>query len=329
VTPRAVLVMGFGNSGCAAVTDLLGEVEGFHCPPQEFSLFEHPDGLLALEDAMVSSWTQFSAEWALRRYRDLVHVLARPSTRFRFGQDYARFFCSDFEEISLAYLRELTDLTYEGYYMFRRAEMSRAEYFGYLLSLRFKLDAGHRYFSRKYETAVVVDADQFTDRTRAYTSRLLRSMTRESGASDVALLQGGSPYHVERSNRAFESAASIIVDRDPRDIYLSARAATYLPREVGAFVRWFKATRERAWQKGDAKAMKVLFEDIVTDYDEQVARIFDFLALDPARHTKKRTRLQPEASAKRIAKWKSYPRQDEIRRIEEELGPYLWRPRQG
>lgn len=318
---RAVLVTGFGNSGATAVTDLLGEVEGFKCPKQEFFLIQHPDGIMALENALVHSWSEFGPDWAIRRFRELVDVLARPATRFRFGMDYEAAFCRDFRALSAAYVSKLTGLTYDGHLMFRRAEMGRAAYFAYSQLRRFSLQ--HHLFG-SYDTSFVPEPAKFLPHTKEYLGRLLRSIAGSDSVTDVSLLVGASPYQVERCARYFDRSATVIVDRDPRDIYLSARASSYMPRELGSFIDWFKATRENSWQGGEGNATKLFFEDLVTRYDETVTNLFRFLDVDPARHTRKKSVLKPEASAKRLAKWKAYPKQDEIRRIERELAPYLW-----
>ena len=87
---RAVLVTGYGNSGVTAVVDLLGECEAYRCPTPEFFLIQHPDGIMALENALLHSWSEFGPDWAIRRFADPVDVLARPSTRLRFGLDAER-----------------------------------------------------------------------------------------------------------------------------------------------------------------------------------------------------------------------------------------------
>lgn len=323
---RAVLVTGFGNSGVTAVMDLLGECEGYKCPPQEFFLIQHPDGILALEDALVHSWSEFAPDWAIRRFRTLVDVLARPATRFRFGMDYDRLFCRDFRALAIDYSNELAGIKYEGHLMFRRSEMNRAEYFAYNMARRFKLEPVNAYFARKYDTAFVPDPARFITQTKELMRKLLRSIAGDSAVSDVALCLGASPYQVSRSSRYFSRSATVIVDRDPRDIYLSARSSSYMPREVGPFIDWYKSTRTNSWQGGEGKAIKIMFEDLVVNYDQSVEKLFRFLDIDPARHTKKKSILKPEASAKRIAKWKSYPEQGEIERIAAELAPYLWIP---
>src|SRR5260221_3653450 len=125
---RAILVAGYGNSGVTAVMDLLGECEGYVCPASEFFLIQHPDGIMALENALLHSWSEFGPDWAIRRFSELCDVLARPSTRFRFGLDYDRLLCKDFHALCERYVSDLTRLKYDGHLMFRRSEMGRAEY---------------------------------------------------------------------------------------------------------------------------------------------------------------------------------------------------------
>lgn len=323
-TPRVVHVTGFGNSGAGAVMHLLGECEGFHCPPQEFYVLHHPDGLMSLEDSLVRTWDPFGPDYALRRFRDLVKVLARPHTRFQFGLDYHRLFTPRFAELANAFADRISDVRFDGHFMFRRAEMSAPEHFAFLACQRFKLARGSRFFLKRYGTQFVTSGEPFMKEARAFVDELTRAIVEGTGATDLALLQGSLPNHVDRCNGYFESAKAVIIDRDPRDIYLSAQSATYMPRDVGAFIAWFEAARAGAPKKGvHGGAINVSFEDLVLDYDRTVGAIFDFLGVDPARHTKKRTVFKPEQSAKRIAKWKSHPDKAALRRIEAALPGYL------
>src|SRR5438552_5163628 len=112
-TREALLVTGFGNSGAGAVMDLLREVDGICCPEVEFFVVQHPDGVMALETALVHSWTEFGPDWAIRRFLDMVEVLRRPHSRIRFGQDYERLLCQDFAAISRRYIERLINFRYD------------------------------------------------------------------------------------------------------------------------------------------------------------------------------------------------------------------------
>lgn len=319
-----MLVTGFGNSGVTAVTDLLAEIDGVLCPPQEFFLIQHPDGLTALEDAIVHSWSEFGPDSAIRRFEHLVDVLARKSTRLRFGLDYERHFSKSFRRILDGYIARLTSVTYDGHLMFRRAEMPKAEYAMYEVARRFGVGAVNRYFARKYNTRFVSDPSKFLEETRRLTREMLEAIDAGRGSTDIALLLGTSPYQVARTAKYFDDPVTIVVDRDPRDIYLSAKTSSYMPREIGAFIRWFEATRDNAWQTGSERVLKLYFEDLVFDYDASVGKVLSFLGIDGSRHTKKKTRFKPESSAKRIGKWKNHPDQAEIDRVARELERHLW-----
>lgn len=99
----------------------------------------------------------------------------------------------------------------------------------------------------------------------------------------------------------------IIVDRDPRDIYISDKflwsTPKYgsqimpMPRDLDGFCGYWLAMHERAAEnKGLENVLFVQFEDLIYNYDETVKEIFDFCGIDGARHIKKKVIFVPENS---------------------------------
>lgn len=99
----------------------------------------------------------------------------------------------------------------------------------------------------------------------------------------------------------------IIVDRDPRDIYLSDKYywSTFkfgsqimpMPRELDLFCDFWKAMHNRAdKQRGQKNILFVQFEDLIYKYDETVKKIFDFCEIENSRHIAKKTIFDPNHS---------------------------------
>ena len=76
-TPKIIIGAGFGSSGLSAFMNLLEEVEGIYTTPQEFAMFNDPDGLISLESALIDNWSIFQGNVAIRRFKKLAKVLSK------------------------------------------------------------------------------------------------------------------------------------------------------------------------------------------------------------------------------------------------------------
>lgn len=99
----------------------------------------------------------------------------------------------------------------------------------------------------------------------------------------------------------------IIVDRDPRDIYISDKyfwsmakfgnQTMPMPRDVDGFCDYWLAMHERAdLQRGQKNILFVQFEDLIYRYGETVKKIFDFCGFDGKRHIREKQAFVPEKS---------------------------------
>ena len=99
----------------------------------------------------------------------------------------------------------------------------------------------------------------------------------------------------------------IIVDRDPRDIYISDKyfwsTAKFgyqtmpMPTEIDSFCDYCLSMHERAAkQYGQKNILFVRFEDLIYKYEETVKKIFDFCEIDSERHVDKKKVFKPELS---------------------------------
>ncbi len=346
-TYEAILVVGYGNSGASVLVDLLKECDGFLCPEIEFYVAQHPDGVIGLENALVSSWSDFGPDWAIRRFNELIDVLARPATRFRFGLNYSELLSPDFKEISNKYINRLVDFRHSGYFYFRSAEMSglthsllylvgimrtfvrQVKRFDYLSTLSFSLNMMLVKLTRRlssFSTIMACPKNTFFNITRQYFEELFRALDQGDKAHKVVLDQGTTAYQPARVMNYFHSARTIIIDRDPRDIFISAIASMYLPLEVNEFIRWHKMTREMSIQatEGNERIIRINFEELIFDYQSSCRRIFCFLGCEDSIHVDKGKYFIPEISAKGTGKWKTYPLQSQISLIEKELSDYLY-----
>ena len=102
--PDIIIGAGFGSSGLSALMDLLEEVDGLCITPQEFAMFNDPDGIISLESALLDNWSIFQGNVALCRYIKLTKALSKKYASPYPGLDYTKFFGNDFTKIAKRYV---------------------------------------------------------------------------------------------------------------------------------------------------------------------------------------------------------------------------------
>jgi len=345
---EAILVAGYGNTGASVVIDLLKECDGFICPDVEFYVAQHHDGVIGLENALVNSWSDFAPDCAIRRFNELIDILARPATRFCYGYNYCELLSPAFKAISNKYISKLINFSHSGHFSFRRAEMSFLSHF--LLSLissmrriirkikknnnlntySFFLDVLLVKLIRRFSgfsTIMACPAENFLNITREYFDELFHALDKNDEADKIVLDQGATAYQPVKTMNYFHAAKTIIIDRDPRDIFISALSSTYLPIKVKNFIMWHKMTREMSVKAAldNTQIFRINYEELIFSYCDSCRRLFSFLGCDNSIHVNKGKYFVPEKSAKSTGKWiSSSSLQREISLIEKELSNYLY-----
>ena len=137
------------------------------------------------------------------------------------------------------------------------------------------------------------------------------------------------PTNVSRYTRYFNDVKVIVVDRDPRDIYLLEKVRwqwgvipVATPEE---FVTWFKITRKNKDKDDASKVFRLKFEDLVYNYEETKDKLISFVGVPKERHTRPRSIFNPDISIKNTnMKMKISGYEMDIKYIEEHLSEYLF-----
>ncbi len=344
---NAILVAGYGNTGASVVIDILKECEGFACPDVEFYVAQHPDGIIGLENALINSWSDFSPDWAIRRFKKLIDILDRKGGRLRFGLNYNELISKEFKKISSAYIEKLTDFDHSGFLYFRRADMKILTrlflYFADVFRGRVgKLQGNYKIKEKMFwldtffvklnrwlsdsKTNMSSPGQSFFEITRNYFEELFCALDKDRTKHSIVLDQGTTAYQPVRIMKYFHSSKTIIVDRDPRDIYVSALKSLYMPIEVEKFIKWHKMTREmsRKATLDNQNVLRLCYEDLIFDYEKSCDFIFSFLGYDKSIHVNKGKYFVPEVSVKGTGKWNNCSLWNQVTLIEEELSAYIY-----
>lgn len=154
------------------------------------------------------------------------------------------------------------------------------------------------------------------------------ALSGESLAFDQ-LFPGNNP---QSCFKYFDDPYAIVVDRDPRDIYvfgktvlLKGAAGHIMPlNNVKDFVTYYKALREnQPYKEENGRILRLRFEDLVYNYDSATKQLREFLHL--GENPNPMSIFDPSLSMANTQVWKRYPEyKKDIDYIETELKEYLF-----
>lgn len=331
---RVIDLSGYSFSGKGAFFELLSEFNGYHYHSIEFEfeLLRTPGGILDLEDALVTHWSPVRASEALRLFKKLISVFGGNrslySRLFSHGYHYD-FYFNGFTKLSNKFLSDLVQSRWKSPWPFALNTKSILDVFFRKLMYRLGFTSCMEfvvYFSRLTQSefdAIVMD----------YLENLFRSILKPT---DTTLLLNNAfePFYPYKSHRFFRHPKSILVDRDPRDIYLSAKRNGMVSKSnvgkavvgntVEDFISRFLMYRSHNENQNSDSVLNLRFEDLVLSYDRTLNLLYDFLGESPANHIYKAERFNPEKSKRnvRIYLHASNSELADIKKIEERLSQF-------
>lgn len=337
---RIVTSTGYGGTGSSAVTDILLEMscvkERSH---REYKFLHEGAGLKDLENA-IQEGHRLKVDWAINRFIE-------QSRKNAYDRKYKETFGEKFLPLTREFIDRLCEVKWHGNWYGRLEEIERKPFkekrrikcaTGYynasgkefLLFENEDLALAYKYFNEIYYTC---DTQKFINEARRYTFALMNAAAEGGGLAENDYLfidQLLPPINIAEYQRYFYTPVkTFVVDKDPRDLYLTNNlfwADRFNPSfDVEVYIKWYRATRDKARKNVDAgNTMFLMLDDLVFDYEGTLKRIYGFLKVDPIVHTHKRERFQSEKSRVNVALYRRYDNyKDEVKRIEEELGEYL------
>ena len=331
MTTNFIDLSGYSYTGKSAVYDLLSEVSDVKLfgVETEFDLVRSQSGLINLYQNLVSNWSPVRSSSAIRDFIHLIKVTQGDgsffSRLFDSGYMYTKFF-PGFRLASHRYADSLISSKYRAYWPFYTTDNSA------ILILLKKLR--HRLFRADIRGDVFLSRlseDQFFSLTSSYLNDLFQSIPNFHLYNDIVFnncFEPDSSHFMDKLNLPFRQ---VVVDRDPRDVYISAiksankdASSAILGGGVGDFVVRYKIFRQGG--NHSKNCLKINFENLVLDYENTISDIFNFLDISPTRHVDKTKFFNPCKSSAHIGSWKSIADKallSNINFIEKKLSHYL------
>ena len=303
--PKYIIVLGTTYSGSGAVYDYLAGRGDLHDPLDvaEYLLPQAPGGLMALEAAAGQAFHHAIADHAVILFAERARKLARSSTRRQYGKGYASRI-PDFLPAVERFLDVVTAARMPMQLDWHKLVESNSRRLLWWLKTHLGLH------SPAVPTHILVPADELVVAAQALHDRLFQPSIRQP----VLLNQAGSGWNPVESTKYFNGRKVVLVTRDPRDQFAELKQFKKA-RDVGEFVKWYRALQKRIAAVDEGVVLKLSFEEFVNNNKAAVISLCDHFGLDgPAPSS-----YQASFSEKNIGKYKSWLTPHEIERIEADL----------
>ena len=295
---KLVDISGLGHSGKTVVNHLLSEVDGFyvHSPSFEFDLIRLPDGILDLKRNIVNNWTPIRSDIQIKRFLNLCSNL---------DNNYQENLSVNLNELAYNFVNNLTEFKLEIHW-YDHLYSSDKDSFKYYLFKELKKIKFLKFLKRiigiklnnKKDTVRLIGSEYFERYVKLFLEEVL-----QRDKNFIVTNNAFEPFSPDESISFFENAYCIVVDRDPRDIYLSSLMADkiYIPsyekennkvdydfirdqkidflgsRNVDSFIwRQLKIRQEIAKNSNSNRVLRVRYEDLVLDYEKSVKKYSNF-----------------------------------------------------
>ncbi|MBR9947673.1 sulfotransferase domain-containing protein [Clostridiaceae bacterium Marseille-Q4145] len=333
---QIIVPTGYMGSGSSAVTDLLSEVKEYSCEngSYEYVFLNCPNGLFDLEDKLLRGNNSFRSDEALHSFYNCMRQLHFEKNcwmtdyKHKIGEKFITY-CDEF-------LRSIVDeVLPDNFWYYQELpnrQMVMKKYIGKFIS-RVTLGKIKPNPVLKYRDMWLSypSKEEFYDCAKRFLNNIFELMG--GMENNLILDQLILPHNLYRVGNYFDDNVKIIVvDRDPRDVFLLNK---YYWKKIGvpvpfaydveSFCKQYKKMRECENIVYNKNILRIHFEDIVYSYEKTISEIFLFLKIEEKDHIYKKTKLVPEKSKKNTQLFvQNNQFEKEAEYIEQNLAKYIY-----
>ncbi|MCI8466458.1 MAG: hypothetical protein HFI63_11520 [Lachnospiraceae bacterium] len=325
---KKVTCVSYHSSGSSAVVDYIKEFKNVSFPQQEVEcrFLQDPDGISDLEFQLIDNWHRLNSGFAIKRFEQFAK---------RYHHHYSLLFGKNWAIYAQKYADSLKDFTFNGYWhcdisifpVYMKAYYYMRRAINRIMPEKLKKKPDYNYFPGAVSYHSHLSKEEFYRNTRLFVENLCKSVFHDR-QSLIILDQFVSTTNIKRYMNYAEDLKVILVDRDPRDVYIEEQHIDdhVLPVEVQLFAKQFSDMRiGQAKEILTDNVLKIQFEDMLYKYEETTRTIRDFLELDEKDHINKFKYFNPKNSIRNTKLWERYPGYDEEMKILQSLaGDYFY-----
>lgn len=326
---KIITCAGYYRTGSSAVTDFFSEFD--NCKSlgiTEVRILQDPYGISNLETNIIEHPHRHNTSHAIKKFID--------SAKFENGnfisKRYKSIFGDIFMKATLQYVNDITQCKCRNHWRYDVIEKGNFIYMlnSLLETCYEKISHGQRksFFDNEFAYYTGIKKEEFYKATKKYTSTLFSSIC--CNAEYIMVDQLAAPHEASRYLNYIDDMYIIIVERDPRDLWI-LESMKYrwgvIPQDnVNDFCTWYKITREhRKHEKDNERVCFIYLEDLIYKYDETSKFLIKFVGNNKIYHTHIKDSFNPDISIKGTRVWEKYPdKKKEIDIIERELSEYLY-----
>lgn len=332
---KIITCTGFYGTGSSAITDLFMDCKNVACKGDyEIRLLHDPYGVSDLEYNLIDNPNRHNTSNAIKKFKWNIDFLSGNTL----NKKYEAYFDNKFKSLSYKYIDDICEFKYFGKWHWDVVERGKLFWiadrsYNKILTILEKIfhlykENGHDLLPKnEMAYAGVMDRDVFYKMTQNYIDKLLDIINKEK-KEYVFVDQLVPPSNFKRYNNYVNNLNVIVVDRDPRDIFILEKEIWHghvVPcYDIDKFCDWFIWTRKMFEHSGiPENVIKIQFEDLIYNYETTIEQIFKFVGIDKINYTA--NHFIPEKSKKNTRLWKQYPQyENEISKIESRLHKYCY-----
>lgn len=306
-----VSVTGYYATGSSAVIDLLREYEKVQVVPEIGYLYEHvvfyiSGGLFDLCTLLQTANTPHGSDMVINHFAQSMKRLNENelvwfgSYKHLYGDEFMKIVYEFIDSISTS--RKGSSFEHVKYSRFSLIK-AMAQFAVHIIQGR-KISKYGRYYVRDNWPVYfsMPTSDELYAAAKKFTSSYFQMVRK--GIDGYCIYDHLIwPQQVDAHSKCFDNNFKVIIlDRDPRDLYLLNKyyfskihhTKPYLPDTPSAFIEQWKRTIVPHFNNPNALAIH--FEDLIYNYDKTVSVIEEFLGIGSNDHVNKKTKFIPENS---------------------------------
>ncbi len=313
MNPVRVSVTGFYGTGSSAVIDLLKEYKNAHNVPEvgipyEHTTFYSAGGLFDLCTLLTKGNAPLQSDYVINNFIDKMKQL----------NDYDYLWFGSFKKLTgdkfMDSVHEFVDKISVHHKGTNYNHVIKTRFSPVKAILQLVAHIVYKKKFKKYGVGYVYDnkpiyysnltSDELYQAVREFTKRYFDIFASPDSELDIYdhLIW---PQQVDSHARCFDDNFKIIiVNRDPRDVYISdqflwckppiGRGKPHFDENPLKFIDEWNKTVSPEYH--NPNVLRIQFEDLIYNYDETVCQIENFLGLSPSAHINKRKFFIPEKS---------------------------------
>ncbi len=321
---------GYGASGSSVITDFFREFDDVNVYDDfEFTYTYRVDGLQDLEYHLMNHYAKgISSDAAIKRFLYAARYIKTPLVHKPMG-------AKEFLKITSEFADKITQVSFTG---MESIDTDSGNVSRNIVALgmkkiilpkfieRFTKEACYLWPNRKMYLSV--EPENFYEASKQYIRDILTAMGVDLCGKIVLdqPFEGNAPWN---SFPFYDDPMAIVIDRDPRDLYLEAKyrliaEGRFIPRaNVEEYCVYYRKIRTSSPRERSERILPLQFEDLIYRYDEYEKVIMNFCGLE--KHTRRKAYFDPSRSVNNTQLIRKYPQEAEnIRYIEEHLSEYLY-----